>query len=102
MAKKTPQLNKFPVQSVRDGYRRLAYGCSNDAYTLILSDSETEAMSVRDLDLFNVSEIKRPKGGGLEIKFYDRMAAMQKLEELEKAEQNEKNLHNLLAEINGK
>ena len=31
------------------------------------------------LDLFNVAEIKRPKGGGLEIKFFDRIKALEKL-----------------------
>ena len=34
------------------------------------------------LDLFNVSEIKRPKGGGMEIKFFDRLKAIDKLREL--------------------
>ena len=31
------------------------------------------------LDLFNVSEIKRPRGGGMEIKFFDRLKALEKL-----------------------
>ncbi|MBR6531233.1 MAG: terminase small subunit, partial [Clostridia bacterium] len=29
---------------------------------------------------FNVSEIKRPKGGGIEIKFFDRIKALEHLE----------------------
>lgn len=32
------------------------------------------------MDLFNISEIKRVKGGGMEIKFFDRIKALEKLE----------------------
>ena len=31
------------------------------------------------LKLMNVSEIKRPKGGGMEIKFFDRIKALERL-----------------------
>lgn len=31
-----------------------------------------------DLDLFNVAEIRRPKDGMIEIKFYDRLRALEK------------------------
>ena len=41
-----------------------------------LSDEELER-----LDLFCVSEVKQLKGGGLEMKFHDRMEAMQALRE---------------------
>lgn len=34
------------------------------------------------LDLFNISEIKRPKGGGMEIKFFDRIKALEKLRDI--------------------
>lgn len=34
------------------------------------------------MDLFNISEIKRPKGGGLEIKFFDRLKPLEKLQEI--------------------
>ena len=33
--------------------------------------------------LFNVSEIKRVKGGGVEVKLFDRLKALEKLFELE-------------------
>ena len=32
-----------------------------------------------DLDLFNVAEIRRPKDGMIEIKFYDRLRALEKM-----------------------
>ena len=38
-------------------------------------------------DLFQVAEIKRPKENSLEIKFFDRMKALEKLEQLREGEQ---------------
>lgn len=63
------------------GLRRLAFGRINDALAL-LSDEAGEIAADR-LDLFNVSEIKRLKGGGVEIKFFDRLEALERLAELE-------------------
>ena len=59
----------------------MAFGRINDALEL-LKDDPSEVCAER-LDLFNVSEIKRVKGGGVEIKFFDRLEALEKLAELE-------------------
>lgn len=56
------------------GLRRLAFGSVNDGAALAMSGEENPDIS--RLDLFGVAEIKRPKGGGCEIKFYDRLAAL--------------------------
>lgn len=64
---------------VEAGYRRLAFGCIGDAVSLLFKENLTEEDIAR-MNLFNVSEIKRPKGGGLEIKFFDRLKALDKLE----------------------
>lgn len=65
------------------GYRRLAFGSAADAVKLVLTCDDPEAAVDTDaLDLFMVSEIKRPKGGGMEIKFFDRLKALEKLSEL--------------------
>lgn len=61
------------------GLRRLAFGRINDALAL-LSD---EPANTETLDLFNVSEIKRVKGGGVELKFFNRLEALERLAELE-------------------
>lgn len=67
------------------GYRRLAFGSVADAVRLMtLCDSETPP-DPETLDLFCVAEIKRPKAGGLEIKFFDRQKALDRLAELQKA-----------------
>ncbi|MEG0978434.1 MAG: terminase small subunit [Oscillospiraceae bacterium] len=61
------------------GLRRLAFGSGNDAVKLLYSLDEMEDNQINSLDLFNVSDIKKPKGGGLEIKFFDRQKALEKL-----------------------
>ena len=49
---------------------------------LMLCEETLSPQDIEKLDLFNVSEIKRPKGGGLEIKFFDRLKALERLEKL--------------------
>jgi len=66
-------------QQALGGLRRLAFGDVNDAVALVMAADGGEPPDARELDLFAVSEIKRPKGGGCEIKFYDRLAALQAL-----------------------
>ena len=63
------------------GLRRLAFGRINDALALLRDDCFESDFS--GLDLFNVSEIKRVKGGGVEIKFFDRLEALERLSEIE-------------------
>lgn len=62
------------------GYQRLAFGSIADAVSLLYMESPTPDM-LRKMDLFSVSEIKRPKDGSMEIKFFDRMKALEKLSE---------------------
>ena len=63
------------------GFRRLAFGSVADAVKLIFSENMTDEQ-IESLDLFNVSDIKKPKGGGIEIKFFDRLKALEMLEAL--------------------
>ncbi len=62
------------------GLRRLAFGRINDALTLLGDDFD--GLCTSRLDLYNVSEIKRAKGGGVEIKFFDRLEALKRLAEI--------------------
>lgn len=60
------------------GYRRLAFGKISDAVSLLyMENPSTEQLE--HMDLFLVSEIKRPKDGSMEIKFFDRLKALEKL-----------------------
>lgn len=68
------------------GLRRIAFGSVADAVNLAVnfgSDVDTHA-----LDLFSVSEIKYTTGKGVEIKFYDRLKALEKLAELESRQES--------------
>ncbi len=72
--------NTYSDEEVRAGLRRLAFASSADAVRLLLSDNY-EDIDAEALDFFNISEIKRGKGGGIEIKFFDRIKALEKLGE---------------------
>ncbi len=65
------------------GYERLALGKVTDAIKLLycenLSDDEIEK-----LDLTNIAEIKKPKDGAMEIKFFDRLKALEKMGDFDK------------------
>ena len=71
--------------TVLSGLRRLAFGSCNDAVKLAFSDELPSEAELARLDLFNVSEIKRVRGGGVEVKVFDRIRAIEKLYELETA-----------------
>lgn len=73
---------RITQKDVCEGLRRLAFGEITDAVTLLFESDENILASLSSLDLFNVSEIKRPKGGGMEIKFFDRLKALEKLREV--------------------
>ena len=51
------------------GYERLAFGSTADAFRLLMSSAD-DPPDVGALDLFNVAEIKKPKDGAMEIKFF--------------------------------
>ena len=66
---------------VAAGYARLAFGCAADAVRLLRA-SDDEDLDLDTMDLFLISEIKKPKNGGMEIKFHDRLRALERLEAL--------------------
>lgn len=69
--------------NVSAGLKRLAFGNCSDAVYLVFADELPLPNVIERLDLFNVSEIKRVKGGGVEVKLFDRLKALEKLFELE-------------------
>ncbi len=74
---------KTVEEEVRDGLRRLAFGEIHDAVLLLFADENRIINELPKFNLFNISEIKRPKGGGMEIKFFDRIKALEKLRDSE-------------------
>ena len=71
---------------VSAGLRRLAFGSCADAVSLAFADELPTREAVKGLDLFCISEIKRDRNGGVEIKLFDRLKALEKLLELERAD----------------
>lgn len=79
------KLDKEDMQTlcyVKTGLSRLAFGSVNEAAALVFAE-ELNREEILKADLFNVSEIKRVKGGGVEMKFFDRQKALEKLVELD-------------------
>ena len=70
------------MQEIYAGYRRLAFGSVADAVRLLYLPDDFDLNELDSMDLFNISDIKRPKGGGMEIKFFDRQKALERLEEI--------------------
>jgi len=70
------------INGIMSGLERLAFGNSNDAVFLAFSEDLPSPDAVAGLDLFNVSEIKKIKGGGVEIKLFDRLKALEKMFEI--------------------
>ncbi len=66
-------------QRARAGYERLAFGNITDAVRLMF-ETELSGVALESYDLFNVAEIKRPREGAMEIRFFDRIKALEKLE----------------------
>ncbi|MEE0956719.1 MAG: terminase small subunit [Ruminococcus sp.] len=74
----TEQREKTFAKLASAGYRRLAFGSIADAVSLLFTEQPT-LRQLQEMDLFLVSEIKKPKDGMLEIKFFDRLKALEKL-----------------------
>ena len=56
--------------------RRLAFGRCNDAVRLMFLEPDDALKNLDELDLFNVSEIRKSASGNLEIKFFDKIKAL--------------------------
>ncbi len=69
----------------RVGYERLAFGSIADAVSLLYMDNPS-VNELEKMDLFSVAEIKRPRDGSMEIKFFDRLKALEKLSEKSESE----------------
>lgn len=77
------------------GYERLAFGNTADAFKLLMGDSPPQGLT-EEMDLFNVSEIKKPKDGAMEIKFFDRIKALEHLGDIPDNENRAEAFYNVL------
>ena len=98
---KTAEENTMPSDyAIKSGLERLAFGRTNDAIELVFAE-EITPHKIRQADLFNVSEIKRVKGGGVEIKFFDRQKALERLAEFNEQLHNRSNAESLMNALAG-
>ena len=72
-------------REIEQGLRRLAFGGVCDSVHLLLKSEELSPRRLKKLDLFNVAGLKRGAGGVTEVKFYDRIKALEKLMEFDLA-----------------
>lgn len=70
--------NRVSSNEIEAGLRRIAFGCVSDAVKIAFSE-DLNIDEVKDMDLFTISEIKVTRGKGVEIKFFDRIKALEKL-----------------------
>lgn len=84
------QKKKNLLYKACSGYEKLAFGTISDAIRLIYSEN-LSLDAISKMDLFNVAEIKKPRDGMLEIKFFDRFKALEKLQQLDFLSTNQNN-----------
>ena len=78
--------NRFKCKKrVLLGYEQLAFGSTADAFKLLMGDEAPQG-ELGGMNLFNVAEIKKPKDGAMEIKFFDRIKALEHLEDIPEGE----------------
>lgn len=93
---RTERQNAPPTENaVLAGLERLAFGRANDAAALVFSEEVTPHQLAK-ADLYNVSEIKKIKGGGVEIKFFDRQKALERLWEYSETLRHRSNAQSLI------
>ena len=73
-----------PASLARAGLERIALGDAAGALPLLSGEGGPASAA----DLFHVAEVRLPKGGGVEIKFCDRLKALSLLAGLDGGEQN--------------
>ena len=72
------------LATAEEGYRKLAFGAITDAVRLMFP-AEGETPPIGEMDLFNIAKLSQAKGG-LEVTFFDRLAALDRLAAQQKEE----------------
>lgn len=79
---------KINTAEIVAGLKRIAFGSVGDSVKLLFGQ-DFNLQNFEELDLFNVSEIKRGANGTIEVKFFDRQRALEKLLEVSFTENTE-------------
>ena len=81
---------------------KLALCKTNDVLYLMFSKEVPEPAAFKKIDFSYVTEIKRDKDGGLQVKFVDRQSLFESLVKLTSEEKNENDAANFLNTVIGK
>lgn len=73
---------------VVSGLKRLAFGSIADSLRLLITNEQEALEKLETIDLFQISEIKKTRENAMELKFFDRFKALEKLMELSSAEKD--------------
>lgn len=94
-------MKKTETQKVLEGLEKLAFGKVNDAVSLAFAEELPPADALGKLNLFNVASIKRVKGGGVEVQFFDRQKALERLYEYARADEDGHTAASLIEALTG-
>lgn len=94
-------MKKNDTELVVDGLKKLAFGKVNDAVRLVFADESPPPEVLMKMNLFNVSGVKKVKGGGMEVQFFDRQKALERLYDYAHAGQSSAAAESLLAALTG-
>ncbi len=93
--------NQSDTAAAVEGLRKLAFGKCNDAVKLVFAEEVPSMQTLARMDLFNVASISRDKGGGVEVRFFDRQKALERLYEYAHASQEGASARSLLQALTG-
>ncbi len=96
LEKEKKQLEKDVIAILK----RIAFNPLQDSINLLFLNEDDAKEKISELDLFCVSEIKKPKDGSLEIKFMDRYRALEKLLEISNSDNGAQTLQSLYKALN--
>lgn len=82
-------------EKVLKGLEQLAFGKVNDAVRLVFAEEPPSTAVLARMNLFNVASISRDKGG-VEVKFFDRQRALERLYDYATAGTNGETAESLL------
>lgn len=85
-----------------EGLEKLAFGKTSNILYLMFSKEIPDAEEFEKIDFSSVSEIKRDKDGGLQVKFVDRQSILEVLYKFASEENGNEKAENFLNSIIGK
>ena len=94
-------MKKTDTEKVLRQLEQLAFGKVNDAVELVFAEESPPPEKLKKMNLVNISAIKRVKGGGVEVQFFDRQKALERLYEYAREGQSDSTAASVFAALVG-